>query len=465
MNTDTTPSLVPQSCEAEESVIGSLLINGGCFSEVAAVLQSNDFYIHSHRWIFEACASLISRSMPIDILTVSETLDRSGRLAEMGGEAYLMVLINRTPSSMNVSGYATIVKDASIRRKMLAAANQVARLAYDETQPVDDVVAEAEKAIVQVSCSLVGSKRHETNARDAAGAHYEKTLEAMNAVSNDILPKSGLPDLDTVIGEFQPGDLVIVAGDPGSGKTSLLHTILAHACKEHSGVLFTLEMNTHQVMTRLACIESGMDVFKVKTGKLQGDEWTTYSQAIANIESMKLTFNDTAAITPTQIHAACTRYSARSPLQIIAVDYIQIMGVEGMNKSRNREQEVGEFARSLKKLAREFDATVIAAAQLSRARHQRADKRPMLSDLRESGSQEAEADIVMFLWTANLPDPTNFSTRLVPVDLYVAKHRNGPVGEISLLFNKPSTKFVCAATKSNHYDTYNVYCGDSRSED
>lgn len=442
------PLAVPNSCEAEEGVIGSLLINGGCFPEVAAVLQADDFYIHRHRWIFEACATLTARNLPLDILTISDALGRVGQLSDIGGDAYLMTLVNNVPNSMNVLGYASIVKETAIRRKMLTAASAIARLAYDESRSVDDVVAESEKQVVSVSCSLTGDRRREMTASQAAAAHYEQTLTARDRHGDDGRPGSGLPDVERITGNWQRGDLAIIAGDPGSGKSSFLQTILAHISKTHSAALFSLEMSTSQVMTRLACIIGNLDVFRVRRGELSPGEWMAYAQAIEQIEHSPILFNDTCAITPTRMHAACTRYAARQPLDVIMVDYIQIMGVEGINKTRNREQEVGEFARSLKRLAREFDTTVIAAAQLNRARHSRADKRPILADLRDSGALESEADMVMFLWSEKPPDPADFSVDLVPIDLYVAKHRNGPVGEATLLFDKPSTKFVSATTRT-----------------
>ena len=437
----TTIQSQPNSREAEEAVLGSVLINPDSYFEISQVIKADDFYIIRNQWIWDSYVRLHEKHIPIDILTVSEDLEEHSQLSEIGGQAYLVALVNQTPTSLHAEAYAQIVEQTSIRRKMLAAANEMARLAYDEGKEVRTILDEAEKSVFGLSARRV---RHDLEPIHDVVSDYYDHLDELSKHDDEIIGvPTGLTDLDQLLGGMQKSDLLIIAGRPGSGKTGFLLSVAKNAAqKEHKHVaMFSMEMSNQQLVQRLIAQETRIDSHRLRTGRLQDDEWNVFVQAMEVLGETKMWLDDTPAITPLALRTKCRRLHMEYGLDLILVDYLQLMGND--SRSENRVQEVSYISRSLKVLARELDVPVLAAAQLSRAVEHREDKKPMLSDLRESGSLEQDADIVMFI---HRPDRDNKeSPRHNVAELIVSKHRNGPTGSIETIFLENLAKFENAA--------------------
>ncbi len=440
---------IPHSREAEEAVVGAVLINPEVYYDVAQFLAADDFYIHRHKWIWEAFTRLHEQRIPTDMLTVAEELDRVGQLNEIGGPAYLTSLVNQVPSSLNAESYGRIVEGHSIRRKMINAANQIAALAYNEESVVDTVMDEAEKAIFNVSERRL---KHDVQPiREVLSDYYDRIDELAKRPEDIVGVPTGFTDLDRMLNGLNSSDLLIIAGRPGQGKTGFLLSIAKHAALTHKKhvAIFSLEMSNEQVVQRLIAQETGIDSQRLRSGKLTEEEWPLFTHAIEVLSDTKLFMDDTPAITPLQLRTKCRRLHMEYGIDLIIIDYLQLMG--GDTRNDNRVQEVSYISRNLKILARELNVPVLTAAQLSRAVEQRTDKRPVLSDLRESGSIEQDADIVMFIYR---PDQYEKDTTKQNVaEIIVAKHRNGPVGSVELIFRSALAKFENAATKHVTFDS------------
>jgi replicative DNA helicase len=438
----TTPS-IPHSREAEEAVVGAVLINPEVYYDVAQFLQAEDFYIHRLRWIWEAFNRLHEQRTPIDLLTVAEELERMEQLAEVGGPAFLTALVNQVPSSLHAEAYGRVVEAHSVRRKMITAANQIASLAYNQESSIEEVMGESEKAVFNVSERRL---RHDVlPIKQVMSDVYDRIDELARRDEEIFGVPTGFIDLDRLLSGLQPSDFIIIAGRPGQGKTGFLLSAARNAALTHKKhvAVFSLEMSNEQVAQRLLAQETGIDSQRLRTGKLNQDEWPLFTEAIEVFSDMRVFLDDTPAITPLQLRTKCRRLHMEYNLDLILVDYLQLMG--GDLRSENRVQEVSYISRNLKVLARELNVPVLAAAQLSRAVEQRADKRPVLSDLRESGSLEQDADIVMFIYR---PDQYEKDTEKQNVaEIIVSKHRNGPVGTVELVFRPSLAKFENAATR------------------
>jgi replicative DNA helicase len=436
------PQIVPHSREAEEAVIGSVLINPEAYYDVADFLHSGDFYIHRHGWIWDAFTRLYERRIPIDFLTVSEELEQQGQLAEVGGQAYLTALINNVPTSLHAEAYGRIVEETSIRRRMLTAANDIAKLAYKEDISVESVMDEAEKSIFGVSEQR--TTRDLQPIRQVLGNYFERIDQLSNRDDEIYGVPTGFTDLDRLLGGLQPSDLLIVAGRPGSGKTAFMLTAAKNAALTHKKhvAIFSLEMANEQLVQRIISQETGIDSQRLRMGKLKEEEWPLFTHAIEVLGDTVIFLDDTPALTPMQLRTKCRRLHMEYKLDLVLVDYLQLM--TSGSRSENRVQEVSFISRNMKVLARELNVPVLAAAQLSRAIEQRADKEPQLSDLRESGSLEQDADIVMFIHRPELYEKETIQKNLAQIK--VAKHRNGPTGMIELVFMGNIAKFENAAT-------------------
>lgn len=435
--------VVPHSREAEEAVLGSIMINPEAYHDVAAFLQGEDFYIHRNRWIYETFGRLHERRIPIDFITVSEDLEQQGLLAEAGGPAYLSSLVSNIPTSLHAETYGRMVETTAIRRKMLDAANQIAKLAYQEESAVESVMDEAEKAVFGVSerrmtRDLRTIKQVLSDYFDHLGRLFDRDSEAYGV-------PTGFLDLDRLLMGMQPSDFLIVAGRPGMGKTAFLLSAARFAAMVHKKhvAVFSLEMSNEQLVQRLLAQETGIDSQRLRTGKLSEDEWSLLTHSIEVMSDLHIFLDDTPALTPLQLRTKSRRLHLEHRLDLILVDYLQLMS-SGM-RSENRVQEVSYISRNLKVLARELNVPVLAAAQLSRAVEQRADKDPQLSDLRESGSLEQDSDVVIFLHRPELYDKDTIKKNIAQVK--VAKHRNGPVGTLELIFRSNLAKFENAATR------------------
>ncbi|GJQ51296.1 MAG: replicative DNA helicase [Anaerolineaceae bacterium] len=435
--------VVPHSREAEEAVLGAVFINPEVYYDVAQFLNADDFYIHRNRWVWEAFVNLYEQRIPVDLLTVANELERRNQLDELGGSAYLTALINQTPSSLNAESYGRIVEGHSIRRKMIDAANKIAAIAYNEKTNVDNVMDEAEKAVFGVSERRL---KHDLQPISDVLSDYYDRIDTLAKRPDEIVGvPTGFVDLDRMLTGLQPSDLLIIAGRPGQGKTGFLLSVAKNAGLTHKKhvAIFSLEMSNEQVVQRLIAQETGIDSQRLRTGKLQENEWPLFTHSIEVFGDTHIYLDDTPAITPLQLRTKCRRLHLEFGLDLIIVDYLQLMS--GDTRNDNRVQEVSYISRNLKVLARELNVPVLAAAQLSRAVEQRSDKRPVLSDLRESGSLEQDADIVMFIYR---PDQYEKDTAKQNVaEIIVAKHRNGPVGSVELIFRGALAKFENAATK------------------
>ncbi len=434
--------VVPHSREAEEAVIGSVLINPEAYYDVAQFLLADDFYIHRHRWIWESFTRLHERRSPIDFLTVSEELDQMGHLPEVGGPAYLSALISNVPTSLHAAAYGRIVEETAIRRRMLSAANEIARMAYKEDSSVESVMDSAEKAVFGVSERRM--TRDLQTIQQVISEYYDR-IDQIASRGEDIFGvPTGFIDLDRLLMGMQPSDLIIIAGRPGMGKTAFMLSAAKNAAQIHKKhvAVFSLEMSNEQLIQRLISQETGIDSQRLRTGKLNDDEWPKFTQAVEALSGTRIFLDDTPALTPLQLRTKCRRLHLEFKLDLILVDYLQLMS--SGNRVENRVQEVSYISRNMKVMARELNVPVLAAAQLSRAVEQRADKEPQLSDLRESGSLEQDADIVMFIHRPEIYEKDTLKQNLAQIK--IAKHRNGPVGTIELIFRSSLAKFENAAT-------------------
>jgi replicative DNA helicase len=438
------PQLVPHSREAEEAVIGAVLINPEAYYDVAQFLQAEDFYIHRHRWIWQAYTRLHEQRVPIDFLTVSEALDQMGQLGEVGGPAYLTALINNVPTSLHAEAYGHIVEQTAIRRRMLEAANQIAKLAYKEDTSVDEVMNEAEKAVFGVSERRL--TRDLQPIQQVLSDYYDRIDQLMRRGEDTLGVPTGFIDMDRLLGGMQPSDFLIIAGRPATGKTAFMLSAAKNAAQIHKKhvAVFSLEMANEQLAQRLIAQETGIDTHHLRTGQLTEEEWPLFAHAIEVLGDTRMFLDDTPGLTPLQLRTKCRRLHLEFRLDLVLVDYLQLMS--GGIRIENRVQEVSYISRNLKILARELNVPVLAAAQLSRAIEQRADKEPQLSDLRESGSLEQDADVVMFIHRPDLYEKDTLKQNVATIK--VAKHRNGPTGNVELIFRSHLAKFENAATRS-----------------
>jgi replicative DNA helicase len=444
------PQIVPQNREAEEAVLGSVLINPEAYFDLAEFLDADDFYIHRHRWIWEAFKHLVEKRSPIDFLTVTNELEHQNQLAEVGGAAYLTTLMNNVPSALHAESYGHIIEETAVRRRMLDAANRIAKLAYDEETGLEAVMDDAEKAVFGVSEKRMTRDLAPIN--EVLSDFYDH-ISDLAARPDDIhgVP-TGFIDLDRLLTGLQPSDLIIVAGRPGMGKTGFALSLAKNAAQTHKKhvAIFSLEMGNDQLVQRLLAQQTGIDSQRLRTGKLQDDEWALLTHAIETLGDTRIFLDDTPGITPLQLRTKCRRLHLEFGLDLIIIDYLQLMS--GDTRNDNRVQEVSYISRHLKILAREINVPVLAAAQLSRAVEQRADKKPVLSDLRESGSLEQDADIVMFIYRPEVYEEDPAKQNIAEV--IVSKHRNGPIGSVQLIFRKNLAKFENATT--HHLDLTKV---------
>ncbi len=428
--------------ELEEALIGAILINPDAFVDVSPKLNSKDFYIQRHEWIWDAFKALLHEDKNIDVLTVKQELENAGKAEESGGMDYLIGLTNLVPSSLHAETYADAIKALAIRRRLLSSANEIAKYAHRKDLSIEAVIEEAEKAVFGVSQDRYN--RDLVPLVDVA-LEYSKRIQETSVKSEGISGlETGLRSVDLVLDGLQKSDLIIVAGRPGMGKTGFLLGIAKHVGMRlrRNVAIFSLEMSNTQLLQRMLAQETDIDSQKLRSAKLSDDEWTRTFHALSILGESRIYIDDTPAITPLQMRSKCQRMKMEEGLDLIIVDYLQLMSSD--TRTENRVQEVSYISRYLKVLARDLEVPVLAAAQLSRAVEQRQDKQPVLSDLRESGSLEQDADIVMFI---NRPDQMNEDSPFHNLArLAIAKHRNGPTHSgIELVFIERLAMFRDAA--------------------
>ncbi len=433
---------VPHNIEAEEAVLGALLIDPEALFRVAPFLRPEDFYVQRNGWIYEAILGLHERREPVDFVTLRNELEAQGLLEEVGGAAYIAQLIDAVPTAIHVEAYGRIVEEAAVRRRLINAASDIAQLAYKEQQDINEVIDQAEQALFSISQRRI--TRDLAPIQEVIRAYYDRIEYLYDHRGEPLGVPTGFIDLDRLLGGLQKSDLIIVAARPGVGKTALCLSFARNAARLGKHVaIFSLEMSAEQVVQRLVSAETGIDAQRLRLGQLEEDEWPLFVQATGVLSELPIFIDDTPSISALQLRTKARRIHAEHGLDLIVVDYLQLMSSDV--RAENRVQEVSYISRMLKGLARELDVPLVAASQLSRAVEQRTDKRPVLSDLRESGSLEQDADVVMFIYREELYRPETERQHIA--DVIVAKHRNGPTGVVQLFFRQQLAQFLDAETR------------------
>ena len=429
---------IPHSIDAERSVLGAILIENAALNRAQEILKEEDFYREPHRKIFKVMTDLSERTTAIDPVTLKEELQRSGDLDAVGGAAYLAALLDGVPRSANVEHYARIVKEKAILRGLIEAGSQIVGNAYEAAQGVDDILDESERLIFRIAQDRL---RAGFVPMKVIADQSLKTIERL-AEHRDLITglPTGFASLNEYTSGLQPSDLIIVAARPGMGKTSFALNIAMHlGLRENRRVgVFSLEMSREQLFLRLLTGLGRIDAHRLRTGRLNKEEWATLTHAFGELAGAPIFIDDTAGITVLEMRAKSRRLKLEQGLDLIIVDYLQLM--RSRNAFENRNQEISDISRSLKELAKELHIPVIAISQLSRAPEQRGgDRRPQLSDLRESGAIEQDADLVMFIYREEVYKPTEENRGRA--QLIIAKQRNGPIGTLDLAFIREYTKF------------------------
>jgi replicative DNA helicase len=434
----------PHNIEAEESVLGSMLLSRDAIAEVLEVLHEEDFYRPAHRTVFRSVLDLYSHGQAVDPITVAEELRRNGELPDVGGAPFVHTLLSTVPTAANAGYYARIVKEAGILRRLIDVGTRIVQLGYETPQDTERAVDFAESWVYQVAQGRV------TEDYQSLREVLTGTLEAIERLHNDSREITGVPtgfsDLDRLTSGLQPSNLIIVAARPAVGKSTLGLDIARNAAVRSSvpTVVFSLEMSKTELVQRLMCAECSVDMQRLRTGRMEDSDWTRLTRSLGRLAEAPLFIDDSAALTMMELRAKCRRLKQRHGLGLVIVDYLQLM--QSSKRVESRQQEVSEISRSLKLLAKELAVPVIAISQLSRQTEARSDKKPMLSDLRESGALEQDADMVMFIYREDLYDAE--SPRKGEADLIVAKHRNGPTDTVTVTFQGQYSRFTPMAARS-----------------
>ena len=441
----------PQSIEAEQSVLGGLLLDNAAWDRIADVLGEADFYRNDHRTIFKHIAQLIEDNKPADALTVAESLEQSGKLAEVGGQAYIGTLAINTPSSANIRRYAEIVRERSIMRNLAMIGTEIADSAYSPLgRDASVLIDEAEAKIFRIAEAR--SKAHQGFIK--IDPILTETVERIDMLysrenKNDVIGVStGFVDLDKMTSGLQQGELIIVAGRPSMGKTTIVMNMAEHvALAEKKAVaVFSMEMSGPQLAMRMIGSVGRVDQHELRTGTFKEDDWTRLVDAVGKLNEAQLYIDDTAGLNVLEVRSRARRLHRQcGGLALVIIDYLQLMSGTSNTAGENRATEIAEISRSLKSLAKELKVPVIALSQLNRSVDARQDKRPMMSDLRESGAIEQDADVIMFIYRDEVYNPSPEAKGLA--ELIIAKQRNGPVGKIDLTFIGKFTRFENAAQR------------------
>jgi replicative DNA helicase len=428
---------LPQNLEAEQSVLGSMLIDKNAIAQAGEALKGDDFYRESHKVIFNAIIELFQRDIPIDMVTIIEHLRASDKLEKSGGITYITEISESVPSTAHLQSYIKIVEEKSMLRKLIKASTEIIEDSYKRQDEVEGVLDSAQKRIFDIA-DKKNSSEYEALGSVLERGFLEIERLFINKGSLTGVP-SGFSDLDAKTSGFQKGDMVLVAARPSMGKTTFSLNLCENAALRagKSIVIFSLEMPKEQLAYKLLCSQANVDMTRLRTGNLDEKDWENIARAAGPLSSAKIFIDDTAGITVMDMRSKCRKIKLEHGIDMIMIDYLQLMS--GSSGSESRQQEVSEISRSIKALAKEMKCPVIALSQLSRAPEQRADHRPMLSDLRESGSIEQDADIVMFLYRDEYYNKETEDKNVAEV--IIAKHRNGEVGTVKLAFIGQLSKF------------------------
>jgi len=430
----------PHSVQAEQSLLGGLLLDNRAWDQIADILSGPDFYRREHRLVFSAIDALIERGDPCDVITLSEWLESNDQLDDVGGLAYLGTLAKDTPSAANIRAYANIVRDNSVLRQLADVGTEIANSAYyTEGRDTPSLLDNAEKLVFRITDQGVTRGAGFHNIKDLLARAVDR-IDTLFHQDNPLTGVStGFTEVDEMTAGLQSSDLVIVAGRPSMGKTSFAMNIAEHAAiKDNVPVaVFSMEMPGEQLAMRLMSSLGRIDQTKVRTGKLDDDDWPRLTSAVSILSKAPLFIDDTPALSPTELRARARRLKREHNLGLIVIDYLQLMQVPGSNE--NRTGEISEISRSLKALAKELEVPVIALSQLNRSLEQRPNKRPVMSDLRESGAIEQDADVIMFIYRDEVYDED--SPDKGTAEIIISKQRNGPIGMRRLTFLGQHTRF------------------------
>lgn len=430
---------MPYNMEAEMAVIGAILLDGEAIVTVMERISADDFYRTAHQHIYEAMLELSQEEEPVDLVTLTARLQNKQLLGEVGGVSYLSELVGSVPTAANVDYYAQIVEEKSLLRRLIRTATNIVSSGYEGSEDIGAMLSDAERRIMEVSQRRSGSGF--ISIRDVLMEVFEKVEFLYQHKGGTTGIPSGFHDLDKMTAGFQRSDLIIVAARPSVGKTAFALNIAQNVgvrAKE-TVAIFSLEMGAAQLVQRMICAEANLDASRMRTGFMEPDDWSKLTMAIGTLSEANIYIDDSAAVTVADIRARCRRLKREKGLGMILIDYLQLIHGRG-KPGENRQQEVSEISRTLKQIARELDVPIIALSQLSRGVEQRQDKRPMMSDLRESGSIEQDADIVAFLYRDDYYDKESEKKNII--EIIIAKQRNGPVGTVELAFLKQFNKFV-----------------------
>ncbi|MCP9464690.1 MAG: replicative DNA helicase [Nitrospira sp.] len=431
------PKLPPQNLEAEQSVLGAILLDNAAMPKAMELITEEDFYRTAHRKVYRAMLDLAEEGEVIDLITLTERLGRMGELEAVGGAAYLAELVQVVSSAANIRYHCRIVRDKAVARQLLAASTEILTRGYEGTASVDELIDFAERSVFRI-----GQGKLERTFTPITHI-IKESLDLVDQLSKRKEHVTGVPtgyyDLDDLTAGLQPSDLIVVAGRPSMGKTSLALGFATHAAIHAKAVvgIFSLEMSKPQIVLRMLSSEARVDSHALRTGKLQKEDWWRLAEAANRLEQAPIYIDDTGNLTVQQMRGKARRLKAEKGLDLLIVDYLQLM--QGRADAESRQQEISDISRSLKSLAKELNVPVVALSQLSRAVESRKPPIPMLADLRESGAIEQDADVVMFIYREDVYDPD--SERKGIADIIVSKHRNGPTGKRELFFHDRYAKF------------------------
>ena len=430
--------VLPNSTEAEISVLGAMLQDSSAVLRAAEQLSPDDFYHPEHKEIFQVMADMNRQHMPIDLVTLQAELSRRGTLEGIGGNRYLLKILSDVPTAANVRAYIEIVQEKSTLRKMIAACRTITKDCYSQDKEVQDILTNAEKSIFDIVMNRQGGE--ELKPLSEVLVNTYSIIEELARQKGQIAGvPTGFIDLDSMLTGLHPGELIIIGARPAMGKTSFAMNIAEHAARcNKTTAVFTLEMPREQIAMRLLCSDARVDMQRVRKGTLEDSDWLRLAQSLAPLSAAPMYIDDTSALSPTQLRSRCRRLMMDRGLDLVVVDYLGLMKSDG--KAESRQLEVSEISRRLKAIALELKIPIIACAQLSRANKDRVDKRPMLSDLRDSGSIEQDADVVMFLHREEYYNKETEDKNIGEV--IISKQRSGPLGTVKLAWLSEFTTFA-----------------------
>ena len=439
MGNNNPPKVPPQNIEAEQSVLGSILLENEALSKALEVLKPEDFYYEAHRQIFQSMIDLYNRNEPSDLITITEILTQKNKIEEIGGASYLADLTEKIPTSANIEYYAKITKEKAVLRKLIYSATEITSKAFQAGENVASILDFSEKTIFAISQYQIRPSFYPL--KDIITSSFKKIEELYEKKQLITGVPTGFTDLDAITSGFQPSDLIIVAGRPSMGKTALCLNIAQHAAYEAQipAAIFSLEMSKEQLAIRMLCSEARVDNHKLRSGFIADSEWGKLSMGAGKLADTKIFIDDTPGITVLEMRAKARRMKSEHGLGLIIIDYLQLMS-SAQHRSDNREQEISEISRSFKSLAKELNVPVVALSQLNRMVESRADKKPQMSDLRESGAIEQDADVILFIYRDEVYHKDSEESK-GKADIIIGKQRNGPTGEVHLTFINEYTRF------------------------